>query len=68
VGFDDVPLAQMTKTKLTTIRQPILRIGVNAVELLIDVINNGSKPARRITLDTELVIRDSCGARNESAS
>jgi LacI family transcriptional regulator len=63
VGFDDVPLASLTTVKLTTIRQPIMQFGIKAVELLIDVINNGKKPARRITLETELIVRESCGAQ-----
>ena len=63
VGFDDVPIARQTKVQLTTIKQPITRFGIKAVELLIDLIENGSKPARRIILDAELVIRDSCGAK-----
>jgi LacI family transcriptional regulator len=63
VGFDDIPVSTMTPVKLTTIRQPILQFGIKAVELLIDVINNGKKPARRITLETELIIRESCGAQ-----
>lgn len=62
VGFDDVPLASLSKIQLTTIRQPILMFGIKAVELLIDLIENGTTPARNIILDTELVIRDSCGA------
>jgi LacI family transcriptional regulator len=40
-----------------------MQFGIKAVELLIDVINNGKKPARRITLETELIIRESCGAQ-----
>ncbi len=63
VGYDDLPLANLTAVKLTTVRQPILKFGVKAVELLMDVIANGSQPARRIILDTELVIRESCGAK-----
>jgi DNA-binding LacI/PurR family transcriptional regulator len=35
---------------------------MKAVELLMDLIENGNKPARRIILDTELIVRDSCGA------
>lgn len=62
VGFDDLPLSAMTKVKLTTVRQPITRFGVKAVELLLDVIANGTKPARHIILDTELIVRESCGA------
>jgi LacI family transcriptional regulator len=62
VGFDDVAIATYSEPRLTTIRQPIVRFGVNAVEILIDLIENGIKPARRIIMDTELIIRDSCGA------
>jgi LacI family transcriptional regulator len=62
VGFDDVAIATYADPHLTTIRQPIVRFGFNAVEVLIDLIENGIKPARRIMMDTELIIRDSCGA------
>ncbi len=67
VGFDDVPLGARSTLQLTTIRQPILKFGIKAVELLLDVIENGAKPTRRLILDTELVIRDSCGARKLEA-
>jgi LacI family transcriptional regulator len=63
VGIDDIPLGMLTNLQLTIIRQPILRLGIKAVDLLIDLIENGNKPARRLILETELVIRDSCGAR-----
>jgi LacI family transcriptional regulator len=62
VGFDDLPVASLSDFKLTTIRQPIIQFGAQAVESLIDLIENGTKPSRRIIMDTELVIRDSCGA------
>lgn len=62
VGFDDVALATYANPKLTTIRQPIVQFGRNAVEILIDLIENGVEPPRRIIMDTELIIRDSCGA------
>lgn len=67
VGFDDIPLGTLTKIQLTTIRQPIMKFGIKAVELLIDLIENGNKPARRLILGTELVIRESCGARRSGA-
>ena len=62
VGFDDIPVASLTKIKLTTVRQPITRFGIKAVELLIDLIEKGTEPARRLILDTELIVRESCGA------
>ncbi|MGB4595849.1 MAG: LacI family DNA-binding transcriptional regulator [Anaerolineaceae bacterium] len=63
VGFDDLPIASVSAIKLTTIRQPITHFGIKAVELLIDIIEKGAKPAKRLILDTELVIRESCGAK-----
>lgn len=62
VGFDDLPLPITPDPPLTTIRQPVSRFGITAVETLIDLINNGSTPPRRIIMSTELVIRESCGA------
>jgi LacI family transcriptional regulator len=62
VGFDDLPLAISADPHLTTVRQPIRRFGFKAVELLIDIIQQGNIPPRRFVFDTELVIRDSCGA------
>ena len=63
VGFDDTPQAATADPSLTTVRQPIQRTGALAVEMLIDILENGADPPRRIILPTELVIRDSCGSR-----
>ncbi len=65
IGFDDLPIASQAEVKLTTIRQPIVQFGARAVDTLIDLIENGIKPPRRIIMDTELVIRDSCGAKQK---
>ncbi|HEY44928.1 MAG TPA: LacI family transcriptional regulator [Anaerolineae bacterium] len=62
VGFDDVPLANHRDPKLTTIRQPVYQFGFSAVEILIELIENGREPARRVMVGTELIIRDTCGA------
>jgi LacI family transcriptional regulator len=62
VGFDDLPLATFPDPQLTTVRQPVSQFGFMAVEILIDLIENGIKPARRIIMDTELIVRESCGA------
>ncbi len=65
VGFDDLPIATLSDIQLTTIRQPVVSFGAKAVEILIDLIENGITPTRHIIMDTELVIRDSCGAKRE---
>ncbi len=62
VGFDDLPFASLSDFNLTTVRQPIVQFGAKAVDTLIDLIENGIKPSRRIIMETELVIRDTCGA------
>jgi LacI family transcriptional regulator len=62
VGFDDLPLATRVIPQLTTIRQPVVEFGIKAVETLIDLIENGIQPARRVIMETELIIRDSSGA------
>ena len=62
VGFDDLHSQTSMVPKLTTIRQPIKRVGSMVVDTLMDVIENGITPARRLVLPTELIIRESCGA------
>ena len=60
LGFDDIPNAQVTWPKLTTVRQPLAQMGRVAARLLLDQIDQPGRPVRRVTLSTELVIRDSC--------
>lgn len=62
IGFDDFPIATLSDIQLTTVRQPVIQFGISAVELLIELIENGIQPPRHIIMDTELVIRDSCRA------
>lgn len=62
VSFDDVPPAAQANPRLTTVRQPIRRMGIKLVETLVDIMENGTKPPRRVLFGTELVVRESCGA------
>ncbi|MDF1515810.1 MAG: LacI family DNA-binding transcriptional regulator [Anaerolineae bacterium] len=62
VGFDDVPTAANTDPPLTTVRQPSHQMGVNAAEILIDVLEHGAMYNHKVILPTELIIRQSCGA------
>jgi LacI family transcriptional regulator len=61
-GFDDMPFAARTEPPLTTVRQPIQRMGAVAAETLIDLITHPDKQPRRVILASELVIRQSCGS------
>ena len=65
VGFDDLPISSQMSPSLTTIRQPIRPLGAKLVETLLDIIDNGSQPPRRVIFGTELVIRESCGAHQK---
>jgi LacI family transcriptional regulator len=65
VGFDDVPIAAAVEPALTTVHQPIERLGSMAVDLLLKLLEHppdAQAPANRIVLPTKLVVRDSCGA------
>jgi DNA-binding LacI/PurR family transcriptional regulator len=70
VGFDDVTIATAVEPPLTTVRQPIGRLGSMAVDLLLNLMEKPqsptgqvpSGPAARIVLPTKLVVRGSCGA------
>jgi len=62
VGFDDIPASARTTPTLTTVRQPIQHMGSKAVEVLINIIENDIKSTMQMIIDTELVVRESCGA------
>jgi LacI family transcriptional regulator len=62
VAFDDLPQAARTEPPLTTVRQPVYRLGAMAVDSLLDLIEHPDSSPRRIVLPTELVVRASCGS------
>jgi LacI family transcriptional regulator len=66
VGFDDVPLAHYIDPPLTTVRLPAQRLGAEAAKMLIRMLEQGSGESS-LLLDTELVIRQSCGAALQQA-
>ncbi len=59
VGFDDIDLSKYLRPQLTTIHQPISRIGVKTVELLLRLINDDYPTTFSLFVDTELRIRNS---------
>jgi LacI family transcriptional regulator, galactose operon repressor len=65
VGFDDLPISSYSNVPLTTVRQPVVESGICTIETLIDIIENGIQQPRHIIMDTELIIRDSCGAKRK---
>jgi DNA-binding LacI/PurR family transcriptional regulator len=63
VGFDGVKLGEYIRPALTTVRQPIEKIGKKAVEMLVSMItgSGAGEAASQVLFDPELVIRESCG-------
>jgi DNA-binding LacI/PurR family transcriptional regulator len=59
-AFDDLFVASYTSPPLTTIRQPKREMGRRAMYILVQLLK-GEKPASRIKLPGELIIRGSTG-------
>ena len=60
IGFDDIPQASMVRPALTTVNQPLEKMGRVATQKLLDLLQEPDTKAERIELPTELIIRDSC--------
>jgi DNA-binding LacI/PurR family transcriptional regulator/serine phosphatase RsbU (regulator of sigma subunit) len=60
VGFDDAPFAPFTTPSLTTVRQPLERLGRMAVDAIVSALE-GAPLIDRVQVDVELVRRQSCG-------
>ena len=65
IGFDDVPMAELSTPSLTTIRQPMEHMGKYAAEVVGSQISGGSLRRERYALkllEPELVMRQSTAA------
>jgi LacI family transcriptional regulator len=63
VGFDDVQSAAFQNPGLTTVRQPLHKMGVLAAQTLLKQIlspgKNGEVAASQLVVDPELIVRGS---------
>jgi LacI family transcriptional regulator len=62
VGFDDVPLARYLDPPLTTVRLPASELATRASQMLIQLINNETPAEKLVLLESQLIVRQSCGA------
>ncbi|MFJ4882451.1 LacI family DNA-binding transcriptional regulator [Streptomyces sp. NPDC088731] len=60
-GFDGIPLSRIVQPPLTTVRQPIRRLGEQAVELLVQRLGNSGAEPVSLMLPVSLIRRASCG-------
>ena len=64
IGFDDIPIASSFQPSLTTVRQPIEKVGYQAGEKIVKLIDEGA--AESTVLDVELLIRESTRIYHEN--
>lgn len=59
IGFDNMPMSEMMETPLTTIYSPKKKLGVAAVNLLIDKMEESSAGSFKMEISTSLIVRKS---------
>ena len=64
IGFDDMPWATSLQPPLTAVAQPTKEIGIAAAQLLVARLRDPDRPFRRVVLETQLIVRGSCGAQH----
>jgi len=60
IGFDDMPWSTILRPPLSVIVQPVNEIGISAARLMLDRINEPKSSIKHLTLETTMVIRQSC--------
>ncbi|NOX38268.1 MAG: LacI family transcriptional regulator [Calditrichaeota bacterium] len=65
VGFSDDIRAALMPAPLTTVRQPAYEVGRRAARKLIDIIEEKNTAVEEIVVQTEIVVRRSCGCGEE---
>lgn len=59
IGFDDSPLAAATQPPLSSMRQPIERMGREMTRMLLGMSAGGAHPPQQVIVGPELVVRES---------
>jgi LacI family transcriptional regulator len=60
-GFDGIPLGRVVRPALTTVTQPMRRLGETAVDLLVERLTEPSREPRSVLLPVTQTRRASCG-------
>ena len=63
VGFDDLPFSRFTDPPLTTVHLPAVDLAHQAAQMLFTILRGEELEQKQILLDTQLVVRNSCGAK-----
>jgi DNA-binding LacI/PurR family transcriptional regulator len=62
-SVDDIAIAELVVPALTTVSLPVRQLGLEAMQMLQNLIDGKKLPVEQIILPAELVIRQSCGCR-----
>lgn len=63
VGFDDIPNAAVNMPSLTTVRQPLRKMGEVAAEYLLHRIEGKKDPRSEVAVEPEFIVRESTAPR-----
>ena len=61
VGFDDIPGAAFANPGLTTVRQPLAKMGQIAAQTVVDQIEERGEYVEEIAIEPDFVVRESTG-------
>jgi DNA-binding LacI/PurR family transcriptional regulator len=61
VGFDDIPGTAFANPALSTVRQPLIRMGQIAAQTVVDQIEGRGEYVPEIAIEPEFVVRSSTG-------
>jgi DNA-binding LacI/PurR family transcriptional regulator len=64
IGFDDLPLAALTQPSLSSVRQPIERMGYEMTRMVLGMSPAGARPPQQLIVGSELVLRASTVGRS----
>jgi LacI family transcriptional regulator len=59
IGFDDIFFSRYMDVPLTTVKQPVYKMGLEAASILLDEIGDKDKPKQCIMYDPQLIVRQS---------
>lgn len=68
IGFDDHEFASYTTPPLTTVRQPIYRLGFTATTTLVEILEGKVETPQHLVLPTELILRNTCAPPQQEKS
>lgn len=63
VGFDDLPFSRFTDPPLTTVHVPAVELAHQASQMLFKILRGEKLEQKQVLLDTQLVVRNSCGIK-----